>query len=401
MEMADYHSQKLTRMQADNVILKNDFEVIIIGGGLAGLVSAILLARNGKKILLIEKDSYPHHRVCGEYISNEVLGFLKSLGFDPFKYGAVPINRLRVSTPAGKNISAPLDLGGFGLSRFTMDYALYQLAQQSGACIMTKTKVTDVAFENTTFTVKTNAGETYSTGVVIGSYGKRDTLDKQLDRSFIQTHTGYLGVKYHIKTDYPIDEIGLDNFEGGYCGISRVEDHKYNLCYLYHRKKQAEFKTIKDIETNFLFRNPTLRNIFSNSEFLFHKPEVINDFSFAAKALIENHIFMCGDSAGLITPLCGNGMAMAIHAAKVLCDLILKSEILDNRVITAQRRAHLEKMYLKEWQRNFSKRLFWGRTIQKLFGRSALTEVSVKSIHAIPPLERWLIAKTHGKPLGV
>ncbi len=388
-------------MLADNVIQKNDFEVIIIGGGLAGLICAILLARGGKKILLIEKSSYPHHRVCGEYISNEVLTFLNSLGFDPFKYGAVPIKRLRVSTPAGKNISVRLDLGGFGLSRFTMDYALFQLALQSGACIMTNTKVTDVAFENTSFTVKTNASEAFSTGLVIGSYGKRDTLDKQLSRPFIQSHTGYLGVKYHIKTDYPVDEIGLDNFEGGYCGISRVEDNKYNLCYLYHRKKQAEFKTIKDVEANILFRNPALKNIFSNSEFLFPKPEVINDFSFAPKALVENHILMCGDSAGLITPLCGNGMSIAIHSAKVLCDLILKSRILDSNLISASRREHLEKAYRKEWQKNFSKRLFWGRTIQKLFGSSTITGLGVRSVHAIPPLERWLVGKTHGRPIAV
>jgi flavin-dependent dehydrogenase len=375
---------------------KNNFDAIIIGGGLAGLTSAIMLARNAKKVLLIEKKSYPHHRVCGEYISNEVLPFLRSFGFDPFKYGAMPINKLRISTPAGKNISLPLDMGGFGLSRYVMDYSLSQIAQQCGAYLLTKTKVTDIAFDNATFTVKTNNNDTFSAGIVIGSFGKRDTLDKQLSRTFTLSHTGYLGVKYHIKTDYPIDEIGLDNFEGGYCGISRVEEGKYNLCYLFHRKKQAQFKTIPDIEENILFRNPVLSNIFHNSEFLFPKPEVINDFSFSPKSLVENHILMCGDSAGLITPLCGNGMSMAIHSAKLLCDLIIQSGVLDTNVITTLQREHLERVYKVEWQKNFSKRLFWGRTIQKIFGNSKVTGIGVKSIHAIPPLERWLIAKTHG-----
>ena len=374
----------------------NDFDVIIIGGGLAGLTSAIMLAQNEKKVLLIEKKSYPHHRVCGEYISNEVLPFIRSLGFDPFKYGAMPINRLRISTPAGKNISVPLDMGGFGLSRYVMDHSLSQLAQKFGADLLTKTKVTDVTFDNDTFTVTTNSNDTFTAGIVIGSYGKRDTLDKQMNRTFTLSHTGYLGVKYHIKTDYPIDEIGLDNFEGGYCGISRVEEGKYNLCYLFHQKKQAQFKTIPEIEENILFRNPVLRNIFSNSEFLFPKPEVINDFSFASKSLVENHILMCGDSAGLITPLCGNGMSIAIHSAKLLCDLIIKSGVLDYEVITNLQRELLERMYKMYWQKNFSKRLFWGRTIQKMFGNSAVTSISVKSIHAIPPLEQWLIAKTHG-----
>jgi flavin-dependent dehydrogenase len=380
---------------------ENEFDVIIIGGGLAGLTSAILLARNAKKVLLIEKKTYPHHRVCGEYISNEVLSFLISLGFDPFKYGAVPINKLRISTPAGKNISVPLDMGGFGLSRYVMDYSLSQLAQQCRAYVLTKTKVTGVAFDDGIFTVKTNTNDTFTSGIVMGCYGKRDQLDKEFSRTFALSQTGYIGVKYHIKTDSPMDEIGLDNFEGGYCGISRIEEGKYNLCYLYHREKESQYKTIRDIEENILCRNPVLSHIFRHSEFLFPKPEVINGFSFAPKSLVENHILMCGDSAGLITPLCGNGMSMAIHSAKLLCDLIIRSGILDHHIITPSQREHLEKKYQMEWQRNFSKRLFWGRTIQKMFGNSAITGIGVKSIHAIPPLERWLVAKTHGDFISV
>jgi flavin-dependent dehydrogenase len=380
---------------------KTDYDVIIVGGGLAGLISATMLSQSGKRILVIEKHSYPHHKVCGEYISNEVLGFLQSLGFDPFKYGAVPIIKLRISTPQGKNIYSQLDLGGFGLSRYTMDYALYQLAIKSGAEVLTKTKVTDISFNENIFSITTNSGETYTADVVIGSYGKRDTIDKKLERSFIQTQTGYLGVKYHIRTDYPADEIGLDNFEGGYSGISRVEDNTYNLCYLHHRRKDAKYKTIHDIEANILYANPRLRYIFSNSEFLFPKPEVINDFSFDRKRLVEDHILMCGDTAGLITPLCGNGMSMAIHSAKILCELIIQSKILETtNHITADQRQLLENMYKQKWDKTFSQRLFWGRTIQKIFGNSTITGLGISAIHAAPPLERWLISKTHGQVIS-
>ena len=90
------------------------YDVIIIGGGLAGLTTAILLSGKSKKVLVIEKKTYPFHKVCGEYVSNEVLPFLKSIGFDPFEYGATNISKLRISTPSGKNIISPLGLGGFG-----------------------------------------------------------------------------------------------------------------------------------------------------------------------------------------------------------------------------------------------------------------------------------------------
>ena len=53
------------------------FDVLIIGGGLAGLCNAIHLSKFGTKVLLIEKNEYPKHKVCGEYISNEVLPYLQ------------------------------------------------------------------------------------------------------------------------------------------------------------------------------------------------------------------------------------------------------------------------------------------------------------------------------------
>jgi menaquinone-9 beta-reductase len=375
---------------------KTDFDVIIVGGGLSGLTAAILLSAKNKNVLLIEKKSYPFHKVCGEYVSNEVLQFLQSQGFNPFQHNASRITKLRISTPGGKNIHTTLDLGGFGLSRFTMDNALYSIALKNGAQVLTSTRVDDISLAENSFFVKTNSGKTFTAKMVIGSYGKRDVLDKKLNRDFIKAHTGYMGVKYHLKTDYPVNEIGLDNFENGYCGIVKIEDDKYNLCYLYRRTGQAHFNTVRELEERVLFKNPVIRKIFADADFISEQPEVINEISFAPKQLIENHIIMCGDAAGLITPLCGNGMSMAIHAAKLLCDLILQSNFLSHSMIPEKERTLIENNYKKIWNHHFSSRLFWGRTIQNLFGKSAVTSLGINCIHAIPPLEKYLLGKTHG-----
>jgi hypothetical protein len=79
------------------------------------------------------------------------------------------------------------------------------------------------------------------------------------------------------------------------------------------------------MERNILWKNPHLKQIFLEAEFLYDKPEVINEISFSPKKQIENHIIMIGDTAGLITPLCGNGMAMAIHGAKLISEIILEN----------------------------------------------------------------------------
>ena len=70
------------------------------------------------------------------------------------------------------------------------------------------------------------------------------------------------------------------------------------------------------MERQVLLKNPHLKRIFSEADFVFGRPEVINEISFETKDPVENHILMAGDAAGMITPVCGNGMAIAIHSGK-------------------------------------------------------------------------------------
>jgi flavin-dependent dehydrogenase len=375
-------------------------DVIIVGGGLAGLTAATEFSRAGFSTLLLERKSYPYHKVCGEYISHEVLPYLRSLGFDPYEHGAARISRLRLSTPSGKNLYAPLEPGGFGLSRYTMDDALQQLAQRCGAEVHTNTRVTGITLDDGLYTVTAQDGGSWQGRICIGSWGKRDTLDKKLDRSFLKEHTGYMGVKYHIRTDLPEDEIGLDNFPGGYCGVSRIEGGVYNLCYLYQRRFGGNYKSIRELEEAQLFSNPTLKRIFQNSDFLFEQPVSINEISFAARTQSEQGIFMAGDTAGLITPLCGNGMSMAIAGARLLSKTVLETGLLQRKQFSDAERSEIVERYAKRWKQQFGQRLFWGRKIQSCFGSPTLSEVVLRGLHFVPPLERWLISKTHGAEVG-
>src|SRR6185295_1073281 len=108
------------------------FDVIIIGGGLAGLSFAIQLAELKRKVLLLEKNKYPFHRVCGEYISMESWNFLERLGIPLEQMNLPIITNLRVTSLKGTAIDHSLDLGGFGISRYTLDNALASIAKGKG-----------------------------------------------------------------------------------------------------------------------------------------------------------------------------------------------------------------------------------------------------------------------------
>src|SRR5690349_8430248 len=103
--------------------------VIVIGGGMAGLVTSYRLALAGIPCIIIEKKTYPFHRVCGEYISNETLPFLKSLDLFPEEFNPPLLKRFQLSAVNGKSTILPLDLGGFGISRYTYDNFLFQKAK--------------------------------------------------------------------------------------------------------------------------------------------------------------------------------------------------------------------------------------------------------------------------------
>src|SRR6185436_4667961 len=109
-----------------------DKNVVIVGGGLAGLVCALHLVREGVRPLVIEKNRYPFHRVCGEYISNEVIPYLEFLSAFPTSLSPARISRFQLTSTKGSMAVLPLDLGGFGISRYAFDHYLYTLASQRG-----------------------------------------------------------------------------------------------------------------------------------------------------------------------------------------------------------------------------------------------------------------------------
>ncbi len=367
---------------------------MIVGGGLSGLISSIHLTRQGVPCVLIEKKTYPFHRVCGEYISNEVVPYMKSLGVYPEELQPKRIKQFQLTSENGKTSSLPLDLGGFGISRYQLDYFLYQKAKQQGVEFLLDTEVEKVTFANDQFSIQTNHHKPLTGAVVIGSFGKRSKLDIQLHRPFIQKRSPYVGVKYHIHLkDFPDDLIALHNFKDGYCGISRVEEDIINLCYLTHRNNVKAFGNIQLMEEAVLFQNPFLKKIFSEARFIFDKPETINEISFETKAPVAQHILMAGDAAGMITPLCGNGMAMAIHSAKILSEHVMRFCQNAN-----YNRELLEKDYSSAWTRQFAKRLWAGRQIQRLFGDVRASNLAVNLANHLKPVANFLVRKTHGKP---
>lgn len=373
--------------------METNSDVLIIGGGLAGLTAAIHLSQNNLKVTLIEKSAYPRHKVCGEYISNEILPYLNWLGADVSELHPTKISKFEFTANSGKAATAKLPLGGFGISRYALDEFLYQKATLNN-CTIIKENVTDVSFGNDVFNV-TTANQIFTARIVLGAFGKRSNVDQVLDRNFFTKKSPWLAVKAHYAGHFDEDVVALHNFKGGYCGVSKVENNIINICYLADYATFKQYKNIEDYQQNVLYKNKHLKSVFENSTLLFDKPLTISQISFDKKQAVENHILMIGDTAGLIHPLCGNGMAMAIHSAKIASELILA--YFDKSISRDQ----LEKNYTKEWNTHFGKRIAMGRILARVLTNKTITNIFVALVASFPKMLPAIIKQTHGKPIAI
>jgi flavin-dependent dehydrogenase len=368
------------------------YDTAIIGGGIAGLTLSINLAMSGRSVILFEKEKYPFHKVCGEYISLESHSYLQSLGMPLQNMNLPVITKLEVTSPSGNKLSVALPLGGFGISRYKIDNDLKEIAIKQGVILLESCKAENIIFSNGIFKIETKMG-VFKSRVCCGSFGKKSNFDVKWQRGTEKKNAkNYIGVKYHITAKSDEEVISLHNFKDGYCGMSKIEDNKYCLCYLTTAKNVKQTGSIKNLEDIILSANPFLKNILNTSEKLFVQPVTISGITFHKKQPVENHVIFTGDAAGMITPLCGNGMSMAMHAGKIAAGYI--KDFLDGKIT----RQELEDSYKRKWASEFNNRLRAGRMIQRLFGKVWMSELFVNIMKRSPGMSRWLIGLTHGKP---
>ncbi len=368
--------------------------ILIAGGGLAGLTAAIDLRLRGFEVTVVEKNAYPHHKMCGEYLSNEVIPYLQRLGVDVNSLIPKTLTKLRFVLVHGKQLECDLPLGGMGISRYALDLFLYERAISLGVEFIFD-KVENINFHENEFTVDIRSGDTRKAHYVLNALGKKSVVDVQFQRKHTYKNADWIAVKAHYKGNYPDHIVGLYHFTGGYCGVSKIENNEINICFLAKQELLEQNKTIPQLISNVLFKNKALREIFEKSISTFEKPIAISGISFEKKTKSEKHILMIGDSAGLIHPLCGNGMAMAINSARLISEILGK-----NPSTEVSNRKWIEKTYQKAWNKTFSKRLWIGRQISKVLQNQTLADQLFPIFVRYPRLLKCIIRQTHGKQIS-
>jgi flavin-dependent dehydrogenase len=350
---------------------------------------AILLARQGKEVILWEKAAFPYHRVCGEYISKESLPFLMTLLPD-FPWRDVQhIDTLVLSAPSGKILRQKLKSGGIGISRYRLDAALADMARAEGVIIMENCRILDWSEDPDGFEV-CSAEQKWRCKSLFLASGKGKAPGEAAVKTTVRRN--FVGVKYHIRFNHPVNEIQLHNFRNGYCGMSRVEDGISCLCYMADAAElRACGNDVKTMEAKVLSANPHLREIFSESEFLWPAPKVISGLRFGERESMRGNAVLLGDSAGSIAPLTGNGMSMALRASYGLAQILAEPG-------EGKKKQDAYASFRKE---HFKNRILAGSVIQDFFGNERMTEAALGILRIAPSwMRNKIIESTHGKPFG-
>ena len=381
------------------------FDVAVVGGGPAGCSTAITLAAQGATVVLFEAKTYPHHKVCGEFLSPECGTELAELGLTASIQALHPISveTARIIAPDGMAWETRFSGVAIGLSRAALDEAMARQAVVCGAVVREATNVVSVRGNLTDgFTVSTRSRGTPKSiraRAVIAAHGKRSPLDRTLNRSFVYRPQPFISLKTHVYGPPIPHRVDLYSFGGGYCGMSEVEDGTINVCLLVHesvfqRVQTAGIRGKTDIGTFVRWmqaENPQLGRCLDQAEPdlpVFERWLSIAQVSFARKQTVVDDVLMVGDAAGLIVPLAGDGIAMALRSGRLAGECTM--DFLDGRLTSSG----LCRVYNRRWQRQFAARLRLGRALQPIMLRPKLLSLGLKALRATPALGTYLVNHT-------
>ena len=332
-------------------------DVAIIGAGPAGSTLAALLASRGVSVALYDRETFPRDKLCGEFLSYDALPVLDALdvlaAID--KAGAPRISRCRVI--GARTYEFDLPHAARGVSRMFLDELLVRTAARNGAVVRDGVAVTRL--------------EELDAKVIVGAWGRWGRFDQQLERGFVRdrSHRNF-GFKRHY-TGPANASIDLYSFDRGYLGVNAVEGEITNICGLVHASRLTGHKGRWDSFVDTIrSEEPGLEQLFSRYEpvqenYLSSEPVI-----FRARSAVEGGVFMIGDASGVIDPLTGNGMAMAIQSALLAAPLILR----------AVEGAAVEDEYRNAHRNFFAKRIAWSRRVAFLLSRPRLLDAMLAAV---------------------
>ncbi|HWE38580.1 MAG TPA: FAD-dependent monooxygenase [Isosphaeraceae bacterium] len=364
------------------------FDVAIAGAGLAGGALALLLARGGARVALLDACRFPRDKLCGEYLSPESWGALDRLGLSDAVAGSGyrPVRRLRLTTPRGRVLEAdvvgPDGRPGIALGRSMLDDLLVRGALAAGARLFEGMRVGGPIVEGGRVVGLAARHPTEGPYEVrarwnVAADGRRSGLVRRSGVVRVRdwSRPRLVGLKRHVAVDdpdgnEPADTVDLHLVPGGYVGACRVEGALTNVCALLPESVPRRSRGDLDRATGEVFEaNPALRRLWASSRPAGDWKTVANVRVEAATPRLGGIVYV-GDAMGTVDPLGGQGMTMALLGAELLAPFLF--EALAGR----DGDDRWQPSYERAWHRRFERRIRLCRLFHHVLVHPALIDLA-------------------------
>jgi menaquinone-9 beta-reductase len=411
-----------------------DFDAVVIGAGPAGSAVAILLARAGWSVALVEKQSFPRRKVCGECIAASNWPLLEALGLRTEKAGA-PLHHMvlmrgtesvSAALPRFKQLSPALPLaqahlwdGGWGrawgraLGRETLDTLLVEQARLSGVHVFQPCAVREVSGAAGSWRINIRPSHsdsefTLTAPVAIAANGSWETLpSSRAHRRRPHLASDLFAFKANFRgTSLAQGLLPVLAFKGGYggmvlggdgvttlaCCVRRDELDAFRLRYPSLRAGDAVQALLSEACAGVRL---ALRGAVRDGVWLAAGP--IAPGAPGIRLTESDGIFRVGNAAGEAHPIIGEGMSMALQSAWLLAGelLGLKGSVHApslaglTRAPSAQTQALMARRYARQWCREFAPRLRLAAAFAHVAMRPALSRVLLSLARWMPSLLTW------------
>jgi menaquinone-9 beta-reductase len=313
--------------------MRTSIDHVVIGGGLAGSMVALRLAAAGREVVLLEKQREPDHKVCGEFLSAEAIGYLQRIGVDPRALGAHPIDRVRLHS-GRRSVRASLPFGALSLSRLLLDQALLEKAEASGCEIRRGVFVEKLLRNPDGFSIQIRGGEEISAKTAFLATGKHDLTDLPRGKG---SQPDLVGFKMHWHLDPAqlkllCGSMELFLFCDGYGGLSLVERDTANLCFVVRQQRVRELGGWFGLLDAIRREVPALDRILAGATQCWPRPLAISPIPYGYLAKSASGIWRIGDQAAVIPSFTGDGMSIALHSADVAAEMYLAGKTPDEHL---------------------------------------------------------------------
>ncbi len=380
---------------------EKSFDVIISGAGPAGCATAFSLINSGLSVALLDKAVFPRDKICGDALSVDVINQLPKLS-EPLREkfqsltAKTACHGVKIFSPAGQSVDIPfLNDGtqkpGYICKRNTFDnFLVEEIRKQQYVTLVENCEVMDTCLNDEDIRVTTSNGK-YIAKLMISAEGAQSVTAKKLGDKIDRKHySAGLRIYYdNVKgfhADQYIELYFFTDILPGYLWIFPLPDGQANVG-IGMLSSEVAFRKVNLQQTlhRLLTTHPLLKNRFSHARALEKASGFGLPLGSAKKKISGTRFLLTGDSASLIDPFTGEGIANAIRSGRIAASHAIDC-FRSNQFSASFNAAYDRKIYA-----SMQPEFLISATLQKLCRYPILFNTIIKKANRSKPVHQALI----------